>query len=145
MKIKTFLINLSIFLTLFICADILFSNFFFKYRVGYKCYDYNEDGSYYKLGKSCYAKMRLVASIDSYHVYTDESGNRYSGKEKKINNRPVFFFGDSFTFGLGVSWEDSFVGILEKELNTCLIILTCIILAFPHTAQQFIDINYKKY
>ncbi len=118
MKIKTFLINLLIFLIFFICIDVLFSNFFFKYRVGYKCYDYNEEGTYYKLGSNCYAKMRLVASIDSYHVYTNENGNRYSGKEKKINNKTIFFFGDSFTFGLGSNWEDTYVGILENKLNS---------------------------
>jgi hypothetical protein len=119
MKKKTFLLNLSIFIILYIIADIAFSNLIFDYRVGYKCYKHSEDGSFYELDKNCFAKMRLVSSIDSFNVYTNNFGERYSGKKKEKNtiNNTAFFFGDSITFGAGSDWDNTFVGIIENELK----------------------------
>jgi hypothetical protein len=119
MKKKRFLFSLSIFIISFIIADIAFSNFIFDYRVGYKCYNHSEDGSFYELDKNCYAKMRLVSSIDSFEVYTNNDGERYSGKkkEKKFTNNEAYFFGDSFTFGAGSDWENTFVGIIDNKIN----------------------------
>jgi len=63
--------------------------------------------------------MRLVSSIDSYKVYTNEYGQRYSGikDNKNLNKNTAMFFGDSFTFGTGTAWEKNFVGIVEKKLT----------------------------
>ncbi len=119
MKKKTLFINLSFFLIFYLLADILFSNFFLNYRVEYKCYNYSNNGLFYKLYKNCYAEMRYISSIESFKVFTNENGERYSGKKnKKINkNNNVFFFGDSQTFGFGSDWENTFVGIIEKKIG----------------------------
>ena len=83
----------------------------------YKCYNYSNNGLFYKLYKNCYAEMRYISSIESFKVFTNENGERYSGKKnKKINkNNNVFFFGDSQTFGFGSDCENTFVGIIEKK------------------------------
>tara|TARA_Y100001970_G_C14240541_1_gene864652 strand:- start:2783 stop:3922 length:1140 start_codon:yes stop_codon:yes gene_type:complete len=118
MRKKTFLINLSFFLIFYIIADILFSNFFLSYRVEYKCYKYNENGLFYELYKNCYAEMRYISSIDSFKVFTNENGVRFSGQKKnKSNNNNAFFFGDSQTFGFGSDWKNTFIGIAEKKID----------------------------
>ena len=118
MKFKIFFINILVFLILFISGDIIFSNFFYKYNVGYKCYKYSENNSFYELDENCFAKMRLVASIKSYKVYTNDNGQRFSGVNKfRDNNENIFFFGDSQTFGVGSDWEDTFVGYIEENLE----------------------------
>jgi Protein of unknown function (DUF1574). len=65
--------------------------------------------------------MRLIASIDSYKVYTNNFGERYSGKKSRYTagskNKNVFFFGDSQTFGVGSDWENTFVGMVEEKAN----------------------------
>ena len=60
--------------------------------------------------------MRLVASIDSFKVYTDEFGRRYSGK-KSMKDNNIIFLGDSQTFGVGSDWQNTFVGLLEKSFK----------------------------
>jgi len=63
--------------------------------------------------------MRLVSSIDSFKVYTNNSGERYSGKKKVKNNTndAAYFFGDSFTFGAGSDWNNTFVGMIDNKIN----------------------------
>ena len=61
--------------------------------------------------------MRLISSIDSFKVYTNEERERFFEKRKKIKNEKVFFLGDSQTFGVGSDWENTFVGILENEFK----------------------------
>lgn len=116
-KTKIFFINFFLFLILYIIFDILFSIFFLKYDVSYKCYDYNHDGTFYKLQKNCFAKMRLLENLSTFDVYTNELGNRYSGKKKiEKEKKNIIFAGDSFMFGVGVEWENTITGILENAL-----------------------------
>ena len=118
MKKKIIFTNIFLFLVFYLLGDILFSNFIYKYRVGYKCYNYSENNSFYELDRNCFAKMRLVASIDSYKVYTNNFGERYSGKNSySKTKKSVFFFGDSQTFGVGSNWDDTFVGIIQNKLK----------------------------
>ena len=86
MNKKILLINFVFFLAFYLVGDILFSNFFYKYKVGYKCYKHSKNNSFYELDKNCFAKMRLIGSIDSYNVYTNAHGDRYSG-EKKLKDQ----------------------------------------------------------
>ena len=53
-----------------------------------------------------------------YKFCTDNNGFRVScdKKEEKLKNFDIGFIGDSFTEGTGVSYENSFVGLIEKEL-----------------------------
>ena len=83
MKLKIVLTNILIFIFLLLIADLFFSNFVFKQSVDHKCYQHTEDGRFYKMRKNCFANMRLISSIDSFKVYINEDGNRFSGKKKR--------------------------------------------------------------
>ncbi len=115
MKIKIISINFILFLIFYLLSDILFSRFIFKQNVDHKCYEHVFEGKFYKMRENCYANMRLISSIDSFKVYTDNEGLRYSGKKRELKKKSVIFLGDSQTFGVGSDWENTFTGILEKE------------------------------
>ena len=115
MKFKTFIINFIIFIFLCGITDVIFSKFLFKRSVDNKCYEHIDDGRFYRLRKNCFANMRFVSTIDSYKVFTDDDGIRYSGQKRELRDKSIIFLGDSSTFGLGVKWEDTFTGIIEKK------------------------------
>ena len=117
MKFKVFLINFFIFILFYLLIDLIFSNFIFKRSVDHKCYIHVNNGTFYKLRNNCYANMRIISTIDPYKVYTDKKGLRYSGKKRKTKDKNIVFLGDSQTFGVGNSWENTFVGILEEKLE----------------------------
>ena len=115
MNIKTIFFNIFFFIFLFIFSDIFFSNFIYKHNIGQKCYNIHSEGKFYELKKNCIAKMRRLSGIDSFKVYVDKYGNRYSGSGYNESNKDLYFIGDSHTFGLGLDWKDTFVGIVESE------------------------------
>ena len=115
MKIKIIFINLFVFFLIFLTADLIFSNFVYKRNISHKCYEHDEDGKFYKLQKNCYAQMRLIETLDSFKLYTDKNGNRFSGSVTRSTNKNIYFIGDSIAFGLGVNWENSFAGIVESQ------------------------------
>ncbi len=117
MKIKTIFINISLFIFLYLISDFLFSRFYFKQSVDHKCYEHVNNGTFYKMKKNCFANMRLISSIDSFKVYTDKNGYRYSGNERLHKDENIIFLGDSQTFGVGSNWENTFVGMLEKKFK----------------------------
>ena len=65
--------------------------------------------------------MEKVDMVKIIFVKTDKNGLRIN--HLKNNNYDFFleekiiFIGDSFTFGVGLDWEKSFVGILNKDFN----------------------------
>ena len=114
------IIFISIYLIFFLAGDILFSNFVYKKDFRHNCYKYLKN--FYHLEKDCYAKEKWVKNVKSYDVYTDENGFRFSGK--KINrsdaNKTAVFFGDSFTYGMGLDYKKTFVGLIanaQKEFK----------------------------
>ena len=115
MKIKIIFFNFFLIIILFLVGDIIFSNFIYKNNVGHKCYEISDDGKFYKLQKNCYAKMRILSSINSFKVYTNNNGNRFSDSSNNFSNKNIYFIGDSHTFGLGSNWKDTFVGIIESK------------------------------
>ena len=117
MKIKILSINLAILFILYLITDVIFSRFIFKQSVDHKCYEHMYDGTFYKMRKNCYSNMRLISSIESFKVYTDDDGFRYSGKKRKPKKKRAIFLGDSQTFGVGSNWQNTFTGILEKEFS----------------------------
>ena len=117
MKTKTIAVNIFLFIFLYLISDVIFSRFIFKQSVDHKCYEHIYDGKFYKMKNNCFANMRLISSIDSFKVYTDENGFRYSGKKSLPKDKSVIFLGDSQTFGVGSNWEDTFVGILEERFQ----------------------------
>ena len=104
---------IPIYLFFFVVGDVIFSNFFYDKPVKYGCikkYEY-----FFELEKNCNAHEKLIANVSSYKVYTNSEGNRYSGKKtNKPHDKIVIFFGASYTYGWGLDYQKTFVGILEN-------------------------------
>ena len=111
MNKKTFLI----YLVFFLIGDIFFSNFVYKKDFNHNCYEQLSD--FIQLKKNCYAREKWIKNVKSYDVYTDENGFRFSGKKKGIEkqNKTAIFFGDSFTYGMGLDYKKTFVGIIQNQ------------------------------
>jgi len=107
----------SIILMIFIyfLLDLLITNIFLKkYDDG--CYEIEE--YYYELKKNCSKKDQFKPSFPIVNVYTDEFGMRVGKSHlNKINSENILIFGDSFTFGVGLEYEETFVGILQKKIS----------------------------
>lgn len=144
-KKKIYIVNFFFFFIFYIIADVLFSTLYFKESVDYKCYNYSDDGLFYKLKENCFAKMRLLSEITSFDVYTDKNGYRYSGTKKLSETQTsVLFLGDSFTFGVGVDWENTFTGILEKEIEKKYNIYNLGVPSYSPTTYKYSLINFLK-
>ena len=106
---------ISIYLIFFFVGDALFSNFIYKRDINHNCYKYLSNFYFFK--KNCYAKEKWVKGVKSYEVYTDENGFRFSGKKINYNEttKTAVFFGDSFTYGMGLNYKKTFVGLLENK------------------------------
>tara|TARA_B110000444_G_C18841608_1_gene599324 strand:- start:804 stop:1898 length:1095 start_codon:yes stop_codon:yes gene_type:complete len=115
MKKFFYFIILSISLIFFILlVDFTASNTVLKQN---HCYQYYE--FYYDLKKNCSGKSRFKSSFPLVNMYTDEMGLRV-GKyqiEKKENKKNIFIFGDSFTYGVGLEEEETYAGMLAKNLK----------------------------
>ena len=109
---KTFTL-VSIYLFFFIIGDLIFSNFFYDKPVKYGCikkYEY-----FFELEKNCNAHEKLISGASSYKVYTNNEGHRFSGvKSTRSEQRTAIFFGASYTYGWGLDYEKTFVGILDN-------------------------------
>ena len=104
-----------VYLFFFLIGDVVVSNFFIKTKIENNCYEQLDD--FYRLKKNCYAKEKWIKKSKSYKVYTDKSGHRYNGDKnaRLTKDKTAVFFGGSFTYGMGASFEDSFVGLIEKN------------------------------
>ena len=114
-KSKIVLYNILLFIILFPIFDIITSNFFLKID-GAACYKFER--YYYELKKNCIGNHKFKSSFPTVKVYTDEHGLR-TGR-KKINkgtDNNVLIFGDSMTYGVGLKYEDTVVGILDKKIS----------------------------
>jgi len=108
----------------YIGADIIFSNYIFKKELSlkYDCFNYrnysfnNIDYHDYNLSNNCIA-VEKQRTVEPYKVLTDHNGYRFSGKKKDLNKQNIVFLGDSFTYGLGVKFEESFPGIVEHRIK----------------------------
>lgn len=76
----------------------------------------DDELGFYRLEKN---RDCLVDTGESrWRVFTDDRGFRVSGEAKgpRASDRPkCLVVGDSFTFGRGVNYEETFVGVLEKR------------------------------
>ena len=105
-------------------SDLIFSNFIYKedLNLKYDCFNYknynfnNVDYHDYDLLKNCEATEKQ-RTVEPYQVLTDKDGYRFSGKKKILGKKNIVFLGDSFTYGFGVKFEDSFPGLVEKKLE----------------------------
>ncbi len=121
-KIKNFLVLFLVYSFFIILGDLIYSNFGSTKDVNYNCFQYFNLSSeqkkyhYYNLKKNCTA-TESQRTVVPYKVFTDKNGYRYSGKKRKNIDKNIAFIGDSFTYGLGVKFKDSFPGIVEDNLK----------------------------
>ena len=56
---------------------------------------------------------------ERYKIYTNNLGFKdSSNREVKFKKKNILFIGDSFTEGVGVKYEDTYVGLIESNLKT---------------------------
>ena len=64
--------------------------------------------------ENCKGKYRFKSSFPATNIFTDEHGFRTIDNSKiEKKDKKIFLVGDSFTFGVGLEYEDSFSGMLE--------------------------------
>ena len=112
-KLPLILINAIVFISLFIIFDMLLSNFYIKSHKKI-CFDIEEN--FYKLKKNCETIQQFYYTLPSVKVLTNKFGHR-TNKNIKNTKKKIFFFGDSFTYGVGVNYDDSFVGIVDNKVK----------------------------
>ena len=96
---------------LILILDFLSSNYLLNKK---NCFLFEK--YFYSLEKNCTGTYRFKSSFPSNNIYTDENGLRVRHNYKKSNSdRNIFIFGDSFTFGVGLEYKDSYVGLLEEK------------------------------
>ena len=105
--------QIFLYIGLFLITDIAYSNIFHKKNIKYNCIKHT--GNYHFLEKDCVATEKYVKQTKSYKVRTDENGFRFSGKKKDPQKKNIIFLGDSLTYGMGLSYEKTFAGILEQK------------------------------
>ena len=114
--LKKFLIVLSIYLSL----DIIF---FYFLPIDLKSKLYNNRAHRIK-SFYYHHDLRPMASFydhwgyEKYQIFTNNLGFK-DKNNRKINfkNRNLLFIGDSFTEGVGIKYEDTFVGLIESKLK----------------------------
>jgi len=111
---KIILINLFIFFISFFILDFILSNTIFDAKKN-SCYQIEK--FFYNLKKNCSGLDKFKSSFPTVKVLTDEQGLRIGKNTEKNYKEKVFIFGDSFTFGVGLKFEDTFTGILENKIK----------------------------
>ena len=109
--------NFTVYLFLFIIADIIFSNFIYKDKFKHSCKETLGSQGFFHLSANCNIQEKYIKYARPYKVLTDKNGLRYSGVSRDSGKENIIFFGDSFTYGLGLNYEDTFIGILEKKFK----------------------------
>ena len=116
-KIIFYLLTVFLLLALYVLLDFVFSNTLLKNE---NCYDYKsyKKGYFYYLKKNCETNNRFKRNFPSVKLYTDKLGLRVGKNPPERNkDKNILIFGDSFTFGVGLDYEDTYVGIIEKHFN----------------------------
>ena len=109
------------FLTFFISilfiifVDFVISNTYLK--TAQNTCDYFQE-YYYELKKNCIGKKRFKKGFPTVNIFTDENGLRVKKNHKRNSDKKnILIFGDSFTYGWGLNYEDTYVAKIEKELK----------------------------
>ena len=113
-KLIFYFLGLFLLITFIISFDFVLSNTVLKNKNCYKFQEY-----YYELKKNCKAKDKFKSSFPNVNVYTDNLGLRVKKNFIKRNKdkKNILIFGDSFTFGVGLEHEETYVGLIEKKLT----------------------------
>ena len=111
-KISFYFFSLFIFLFIILLIALLLSNTILSYK---NCFKYEK--YYYELKKNCKGSYRFKKSFPLVETITDEMGLRVGSDNtsKNKNKKNIFIFGDSFTYGVGIEYSKTFVGLIEQE------------------------------
>ena len=112
MNKKAVYINLIIFLFSYFLLDVILSNTYLNLKKK-TCYQIEE--FYYELKKNCKGLDKFKPSFPIVNVFTDEYGLRIGKNQKRSKSDKIFIFGDSFTFGVGLEFDQTYSGILTNE------------------------------
>ena len=108
---KNFILNLLIFI-----LSSLFPVFIFLIYDYYSSQSKSSlqefDNGWYELKKNFDGSDKW--GVNFYHIFTDQNGFRVNSIEKNNRKADYIFLGDSFTFGIGKDWGDTFVGLFEN-------------------------------
>ncbi len=114
--LKKFVIVLSIYLSL----DIIF---FYFLPIDLKSKLYNNRAHRIK-SFYYHHDLRPMASFydhwgyEKYQIFTNNLGFKdKSNRQINFKNKNLLFIGDSFTEGVGIKYEDTFVGLIESKLK----------------------------
>ena len=114
----------SMIIFVFLLLDFIFSITIIKETINKDCIKYirysinKEDFYSYDLKKNCRA-YETKRTVKTYDVFTDQNGYRVASRNNKKDKakNSVVFLGDSFAYGLGLNYEQTVVGILEKKVK----------------------------
>lgn len=114
--LKKFIIVLSIYLAL----DIVFF-YFLPIELKSKLYNnraHRIKSFYYHHDLRAMASFYDHWGYEKYQIFTNDLGFK-DKTNRKINfkDRNILFIGDSFTEGVGIKYEDTFVGLIESKLK----------------------------
>lgn len=115
MKKSFFYFFSSLIIISFICIfDFILSNTILNFK---SCYKYEE--YFYELKKNCNGKYRFKKTFPIVQTITDQMGLRIGKNSPKKNNvkKNIFLFGDSFTYGVGIEFEKTYAGLIEKKFS----------------------------
>lgn len=107
---KLNIIRFFIFLIFYLSLDVVYSLYYIK-ETSYSCYDVSKN--FYSLLKNC-NKQEKYGKL-SYNVKTDINGYRVGNIKKEAKKDNILFLGDSQVYGVGLDYEDTFIGGLEKK------------------------------
>lgn len=107
------LLSISFSLVIFVLFDFTY-NYFTKQDV--ETCEILRDKGFYELKPNCNGTGKFYSNY--YPIFTDQFGFRIKSFDfKGIEKASIIFLGDSFTFGINGSWDQSFVGMFEKKTN----------------------------
>lgn len=113
-KIVFYFLALFSLILFILFVDIILSRTFLDSK---HCVNYEQN--FYELKKNCNGKYRFKKSFPLVEVFTDEIGQRV-GKKKIVKDdkkKNIFIFGDSFTYGVGLQYEKTYVGLITEHFK----------------------------
>ena len=120
MKFVSFFKKFIIIISLYLVVDIIF---FYLLPKEFKSKLYNNRAHRIK-SFHYHHDLRPMSSFydqwgyEKYQIYTNSLGFKdQSNRKVKFKDRNILFIGDSFTEGVGIKYEDTFVGLIDSELK----------------------------
>jgi hypothetical protein len=122
-KAFIFLYFFSVIIVLFLISDLILSKYTNLFKIRKDCFNYikikkdNKDFYTYNLKKNCFA-FEHKGKTPSYKVFTNNNGHRFSNKKSFKSENKIIFLGDSFTYGFGVSYDESIPGQISQKVGS---------------------------